>query len=604
MPGPAANAGDARSSFDRGAALQKLGQWNAALACFDRAIAVDPDHAEAHFRRGNVLRQTRRYGAALASYDRAIGIRPDYAEAYSSRGNVLRALGRSEAALASYDRAIAIKPDYADCYFNRGLLFKELARWDEAVASYDRVIALRGGHAEAYANRGIVFHELGQLDAALASYNQAIEVNGNYAAAYVNRGIVLQELRQLDAALASYDRAIALRPDIAEAYSNRGIVLKELGRLEEALASFERAIAIKADFAEAYSNRGNVLQELQRLEAALASFNQSLAIRPDYAEAHYNRSMALLSVGDFENGWSGYEWRRRSKQSARICGHRVFPQPLWLGGESLKGKTILLHSEQGLGDTIQFCRYAKLVADLGARVILEVQSPLKTLLAGLDGAAQVIVEGEALPEFDCHCPLMSLPLAFKSTLSSIPMQMPYLKIPLLDALHWREKLGEKTGIRIGLVWSGGFRPNQPELRSVNQRRNIPLRKFAVLNNPDIEFYSLQKGQPAEAELSELRAHNWDGPHVLDLTDQLCDFSDTAALIENLDLVISVDTSVAHLAGALGKPVWLLNRFDTCWRWLMNRSDSPWYPSMRIYRQETAGDWDNVLGRVNEDLKQL
>jgi hypothetical protein len=258
-----------------------------------------------------------------------------------------------------------------------------------------------------------------------------------------------------------------------------------------------------------------------------------------------------------------------------------------------------------LGDRIQFCRYAKLVADLGATVIFETESQLKDLLGSLDGVAQVVERGNALPDFDYHCPLLSLPRAFRTTLSSIPAHVPYIKSNVGKVVYWKEQLGErKTKLRVGLVWSGGFRPNRPELWSANNRRNIPLAALAPLKHLDIQFYSLQKGQPAESELTELTAGDWNGPDIIDFTCQLHDFSDTAALIENLDLVIAVDTSTSHLAGALGKPVWILNRRDSCWRWLLGRNDSPWYPTVRLYRQRAPGDWDDVVQRVRIDLMQL
>ncbi len=268
----------------------------------------------------------------------------------------------------------------------------------------------------------------------------------------------------------------------------------------------------------------------------------------------------------------------------------------------IAGKTILLSEEQGLGDTIQFCRYAPLVAQRGARVILEVPPQLTRLAAGLAGVSQIVETGRPLPAFDLHCPLMSLPLAFKTELATIPAAIPYLKVDPDQSKAWQDRLGAKTKLRVGLVWSGGIRPNQPV--SVNQRRNIPLAKFAVLNNPDVAFYSLQKGQPGEAELAELKHNRWSGPDIVDLTGAIGDFSDTAAFIDNLDLVITVDTAAAHLAGALGKPVWILNRFDTDWRWLLERADSPWYPTARLFRQDNPGDWDGVIQRVKAGLDRM
>jgi hypothetical protein len=317
--------------------------------------------------------------------------------------------------------------------------------------------------------------------------------------------------------------------------------------------------------------------------------------------AYFNRAMASLMVGDYQNGWQDYEWRWQGDNGPIIKDVRYLAQPCWLGRESIAGKAILLHSEQGMGDTIQFCRYAKWVADCGAKVILEVQAPLQGLLAGVEGVFQVVAQGDARPAFDYYCPLMSLPLAFKTTLATLPARTPYIKIDAQKALYWKERLGEKSKLRVGLVWSGGFRAHQPELWAINDRRNVPLAMFAALKHPDIEFYSLQKGQPAESELADLVAGNWDGPHLTDFTVELRDFSDAAALLEQLDLLISVDTSAAHLAGAMGKPVWILNRFDSCWRWLLDRTDSPWYPTARLYRQESAGDWDGVIRRVRSDL---
>jgi hypothetical protein len=275
----------------------------------------------------------------------------------------------------------------------------------------------------------------------------------------------------------------------------------------------------------------------------------------------------------------------------------------WLGRECLIGKTIVLHGEQGLGDTLQFCRYVKRVADLGASVLLEVPSQLASLLKNLEGVSRLLVRGEPLPAFDYHCPLISLPLAFGTSLSTIPAQVPYIVADPVKTRFWSEKLGPWIQLRVGLVWSGGFRPDQPERGPVDKRRNMPLSTLAPLRNAGITFYSLQKGQPAESELAQLRAAGWPGPELVDFTALLHDFSDTAALVENLDLVISVDTSTAHLAGALAKPVWIMNRFDSCWRWLLNRTDSPWYPTARLYRQQRPEDWAEVVERIRLDLSK-
>jgi tetratricopeptide (TPR) repeat protein len=569
-------------------------------------MATSPEPAElpARLQQAQRLRLSGRLSDAQLIYERILEVQPEHFESLHSLGIIAGQTNHWERAAELIGKAIAINPTVAAAYSDQGVVLKALKRWDAALASFDLAIGMQADHAEAHNNRGNLLRELRQLEAALASYDRAIAIRADYAEAYYTRGVVLHDLNRLQSALDSYDKAVAIRPDYAKAYSNRGVVLEHLNRLEAALASYNRAIAIKADYAQAYSNRGNVQRELGHWQAALASCNQAIALEPNNAMAHQNRALALLVAGDFANGWRDFEWRWRNENSPIVKGIRPFPQPLWRGEEPLTGKTILLHSEQGLGDTIQFCRYARMVAELGARVILEVQSPLMNVLTGLRGVAQLVSRGDDLPDFDYHCPLMSLPLAFKTTVSSIPAPIPYLSSDDQKVLYWSYKLGERRKFRVGVVWSGGFRPQQPELWPINGRRNIPLTEFAPLKHPDIEFYSLQKGQPAESELAELVSSNWDGPRLTDLTHLLHDFADTAALMENLDLIISVDTSTAHLAGALGKPVWILNRFDTCWRWLLDRSDSPWYPTVRLYRQEKAGDWDSVIQRVAGDLHRL
>jgi tetratricopeptide (TPR) repeat protein len=581
-----------------GVIYSQRGNHTEALRQIDFALTANPQAAFAHSNRGLALQKLKRLDEALASFDKAIALKPDHAEIYNNRGLTLHELRRLNEALASYNKAIALKPDYAEAIYNRGLALHELKRLDEALASFDRTIALKPDYAEAFNNRGLALHELKRLDDALASYQKAIALNPEVAEASNNCGIALHELNRLDEALASFDKAIALRSDYAEAFNNRGLALQALERLDEALASIDKAIALNPDGAEAFNNRGLVLHELKRLDEALASYDKAIALKFEFAEANWNQSLSLLLLGRFDRGWRQYEWRKRRDKPIAA---RAYPQPLWLGAEDIAGKTLFVYSEQGFGDTIQFCRYAKLVADLGAQVILEVPKPLISLLANLSGVTKLVDNETALLPFDYQCPLLSLPLAFNTTLSNIPTSIPYLKSNAEKSLFWKERLGKKNNLRVGLVWSGGLRIDQPELWSVNKRRNIPLAKLALLKHPDIEFYSLQKGQPAESELAELILHQWDGPHIVDFTNELNDFSDTAALVENLDLVISVDTSTAHLAGALGKPIWILNRFDTCWRWLLDRTDSPWYPTAKLYRQEKAGDWDEVVQRVKADL---
>ena len=431
-------------------------------------------------------------------------------------------------------------------------------------------------------------------------FSDALKINAINAIVYNNRGTVLQELKRFEEALTSYDRAIELKSDYADAYSNRGNSLIKLKRVEEALSSYETAIEIKSDYAEAYLNRGLALIELKRFVETLASYDKAIEIKGDYADAYWNKSNALLLMGDFLNGWDLYEWRWRNSNPVGVLSFR---EPLWLGNEPIQGQTILIHAEQGLGDTLQFIRYVPMVVALGATVMVEVQAPLLSLFENMQGISVLLKKGDPLPAFDVHCPMMSLPLAFKTTLDTVPA-CPQFVIPQAKTQFWSDKLGSKAIPRVGLVWNGGFRPDQPEIWDVNERRNLPLQHLKALVGIDVEFISLQKGEPAESEFSQAVASGWDGPLIHDHVIELKDFSDTAALVMNLDLVIAVDTSTAHLAASLGKPVWLLNRYDTCWRWLLEREDSPWYPSVKIYRQTSSGEWDGVMQKVRADLLAL
>jgi len=483
----------------------------------------------------------------------------------------------------------------------RAIAFHRMGDLAQALALYEEILAVDPRHFDALHLSGVIAGQTRNSARAVELITRAIAVDPQIAYAYCNRGSARGDLGQPAAALEDFNHAISLDTSYADAYANRAKVLTETGQLEEALADYDRAIALRPHSAQAHSGRGVALQQLNRIADTIDSQNRAIAIDPQYARAYLNRAFARLAAGDFASGWADYEWRWKVDNAALASERRRFSQPLWLGESSIDGRAILLYGEQGLGDIVQFSRYAKLVSARGARVVLEVLSPLKGLLQSLEGCDSVIARGDPLPEFQFQCPLMSLPLAFRTTLLTIPAEVPYIQCREDLVYAWRERLGARRKLRVGLVWSGGFRPNQPEVWSVDRRRNIPLAQFAVLKHPDVDFYSLQKGQPAESELTDAVANQWDGPILQDFSAELRDFADTAALIQNLDLVISVDTSTAHIAGALGKPVWILSRFDSCWRWLQDRIDSPWYPTARLYRQDRPGDWDAVLRRVRTDL---
>jgi hypothetical protein len=371
--------------------------------------------------------------------------------------------------------------------------------------------------------------------------------------------------------------------------------LHELKRPEEALASYDRALAVQPNYAAAHSNRGDTLKDLRRFSEALASYEKALALQSDLVNAHYGLSLCFLLTGDFARGWQKHEWRWETDLKV---AKRHFVEPLWLGAESIVGKTILLHAEQGFGDTLQFCRYVPLVAERGAHVVLEVPGELHKLMRTLPCAVQLVIQGSPLPAFDLHCPLLSMPLAFDTRLETIPTRVPYLSAPEYERSLWRSRLDQHDRLRVGLVWAGNPRKDQPAANRGDRHRSISFDQLApILSIQGCEFYSLQKGDDAVAQLR----NNTQRGRVIDWTDDLRDFADTAALIENLDLVIAVDTSVAHLVGALGKPLWLLNRYDTCWRWLLDRDDSPWYPTARLFRQDATRTWDDAIMRVRAAL---
>jgi len=572
-----------------GIVFHQRGDHAQALLHIDRALKINPNNIPALNNRGIALRELRRFEEALASYDSALALWPDYAEALLGRGHTLKELKRFEEALASYDRTLALRPDWVDAHVNRGDVLHELKQFEEALASYDRALGIRQDFTEAHANRGSALHALKRFEEALASYDHALALRPDYAEARYNRGNVLHALKRFEEALADYEHALALRPDYVEALANRGVTLNDLKRFEEALASHDRALAVRPDYADAFVNRGITLYELKRFEAALASYDRALALRPDYAQAHFNEAVCRMLIGDFDRGWQKLEWGWETEDLKNA--KRTFSQPLWLGSDEIAGNTILLHGVHGFGDTIQFCRYVPCVAERGARVILEIQEPLRDLMGKLPGAAQIVSRGEPLLDFDLHCPLLSLPLAFGTRLATIPAQTPYLRALPQAVMDWNARLGPRQRPRIGLAWSG--RPEHNNDRNRSMRLSTLLSPLAGF---EAAYVSLQR-EVREDDAPVLQCHS----DILHFGEELKSYADTAALIANLDLVISVDTSVAHLAGALAKPVWILLPFIPDWRWLLDRDDSPWYPTARLFRQDETRTWDNVMARVHAAL---
>jgi tetratricopeptide (TPR) repeat protein len=492
--------------------------------------------------------------------------------------------GELRAAEAIYREILDRVPNEPDALHLLGLLAHQAGEHEQALALIDRAIAVKPGAPEYYNNRAQVLCVLDRLDEAVAAYQQACTLDPQYAEAHNSLGIVLQAQGRAQDAIAAFRQALRANPDFAEAHYNLGNALHECGRLSDAIACYRQALALMPGDAEAHNNLGIALKDKSELNAAMAAFDRALALRPDFAQAHANKGMALLVTGKFEQGWREYAWRFVSAGE-----RRAFTQTQWDGAD-FRDHTLLVHAEQGLGDTIQFARYLPLIKARGGRVLLACQRPVQSLLEDLAGVDALVDDLSHLSpgSFDLQVALLNVPGILGTTLQTIPNDVPYLSVKAALVSKWRACLGSGT-YNVGICWAG-----LPE--HLNDRnRSIALATFAPLGAvPEVTFYSLQKG-PAAAQTAQ------GGITLVDHTDELTDFAETAALITNLDLVISVDTAVAHLSGALAKPVWTLLPYAPDWRWLLDRQDSPWYPTMRLFRQPRPGDWGSVMEAIAKAL---
>lgn len=580
----------ATDSFAAAWSLYTQGQVSQAEQAFTKLVQAHPGWGEALHMRGVCLLQLKQHGAALPALQSAAQYTPQDPSVHSNLGLVLRALHRHAEALAAYDKALQLKPDFAQAWANRGNALRDMGQGNEAIASYQQALQCQPHYAQAWHGLGLAFGDVKRWTDSLAAFDAALAQKPDYAVAYMDRGNTLREMERVPEALQSYERALQLHPQYAQAWSNRGVVLKRLGRMDDAAASYERAITLDAGFVDAIVNYATLLKDMMRVPAAVAMNERALALDPDNSGAHLNLAICHLVTGNWGPGWQHYEWRWKTDQLKD--GVRTFAQAQWRG-ESLQGKTILLHAEQGLGDTLQFCRFTQVLAARGARVLLEVQAPLLALLAPLPGVHGLIARGQNLPAFDLHCPLLSVPLALGLTLEKIPQAQAYLQADAALAHTWAAKVGTASVLRVGVVWSG-----RPEHKN-DHNRSIPLAEFRCVFRPEHRYHCLQKEfRPADVQTLSTCSDvaMWDS--------ELHSFSDTAALIASMDLVVSVDTSVAHLAAAMGKPVWLLLPFSPDWRWVVGRDDSPWYPRMRLFRQPDTGHWAPVLAQIHQALGLL
>jgi tetratricopeptide (TPR) repeat protein len=554
------NAADRRLPWkdilEKGLTAHLAGRFDEAERLYRLVLEKDPREPNALTNLGAICLQRGQAERGIALMQTSLEIKPNQAHALSNLGNALTTLGRFEEALEACERAVALQPENQDAFNNLGNALSELGRGDEAVAAYDRAITLKPDFAVVFDNKGKLLRRLGRFEESLAAFSQYLALQ-----------------------------------DSAEAHANRGFMLRELGRFDEALAAYDRAVALDPRFLEALNNRGVVLNELRRLEESLAAFDQALAVDPAYADAAWNKALVLLLHERYAEGWPLFEWRwRRAEQLAH---NMPFMPADWLKQAEVAGKTVRLRAEQGLGDTLQMLRYAPILADMGARVTVAVQAPLGEIARSVRGVSEVIVEGEALPACDLRCMMMSLPFVFGTTVDTIPAEVPYVRTSAAARDAWAGRLGPRTRPRIGLAWSGSrIHPN-------DQNRSLPLETLLPLLDADADFVSLQV-EHREADEALLRA---DG-RIRRFDGEIRSFMDTAALIEQMDLVIAVDTSVAHMAGALGRPVWLMLARTPDYRWHLGREDSPWYPSARLFRQPAFGDWDGVAREIGKALTAL
>jgi tetratricopeptide (TPR) repeat protein len=538
------------------------------------------------------LHQQGRLREAEKLYARVLKAAPDHFDAMHLCGLAKAQAGQMGEAYRLMAGALKLNPQAGDAWMNLANVLHALKRDAEALDCLDKALALRPGDTNALENRGNALLALGRAQEALACFDAVLMRDPRHGGALIGRGSALASLGRPDQALAAFDAALAVMPGHPGALYNRGNALFDLGRYAEAIAAFDRALAAAPNHAQAWNNRGRALQALDRHADAVASFARAIEQQRDYADAHTNRALSLLTLGDLQRGFAEYEWRwqRTGMRDTR----RSYGKPLWLGEYPLPRKTILLTAEQGLGDTIQFARYVPLLVKSGARVVLEAPPELKPLLENLDGVASCHARGDQLPAYDVHCPLGSLPLALKTEPATIPADIPYLRADGARIAKWRQRLDAPPGKRVALAWAGNVGHANDRNRSIELKLLEPL-----LALEGVSFLSIQRelrGDDAAVLARHANVSNHGG--------ELSDMADTAALLTLADLTISVDTSVVHLAGALGRPVWVLLPFAPDWRWTLNGEMSPWYPQARLFRQPVLGDWPSVVAAVCAELARL
>ena len=543
---------------------------------------------------GVIAYQKEQYDIALAWVIKAIEKNQLEPQFHNTHGIILEAVGRFDEALSAYQQAVSLKPDYAEAFHNMAVALQSQGHYALAVERCKQAVMLKTDYAQAYNTMAFSFEKQHLCDEAIENYRQTLSLDPDFVEAYNHLGVVLNEKGRYAEAIANFRNAIERDPDYAEVYSNMGIALKEQEEFSEAIACYEMALQLDPNFSEAYYNLGNSLRDQGRCVEAIESFRKAISLKPDYAQAHWNLSLALLLSGNYTEGWKGYKWRRNAELKVLTDYHST-GKPRW-DGSSFESRRLLVHYEQGLGDNIQFVRYIPMIKARGGTVIFETLKPLIGLLRGFEGIDELVeyVPNRKMPlEYDVYTSLLDMPFIFGTTVETIPSRVPYIYADPLKARYWRDKLAGPQ-LKVGIAWAGSPEHGNDRYRSCSLKNFIPLGQVE-----GVRLYGLQKG-PAARQMDEFA----ETIPVTNISENFNDFTDTSAAIENLDLVISVDTSVLHLSGAMGKPTWALLPYAPEWRWMLNRTDSPWYPTMRLFRQSNWNDWDSVFRRVTEELEVM
>lgn len=572
----------------------QLGHLDEAIQWIEKLLAATPGTPQIFFIYAEMLAQQNKFIEAIGAYKRALALQPRYAKAFCGLGSASEKTGNDKDAIDAYKSALAIDSNYPEALNNLGVIYHKRGDACEAIRCFAAATAARPDYPFPLNNLGMLRLNEGNLDEAELLLRKALTLAPNYPEALNNLGMVFHARGDLVGSRRLYQKALDLQPNNPDALNNLGTIFLQQDDFEGSESVFNRVLELHSGHSDALNNLGNVLKNTGRIREAISAYERAIELKPDKPDYHHNLAMALLAAGRFEPGWREFEWRWKTSQFAGEQKHT--DKPLWTG-EPDEGKVLLICAEQGYGDTIQFCRYAPLAAAAGMRVILEVQPALTKIMGSLRHIEHVTAQGRLSPDFDFYCPLMSLPLVFGTTLQTIPADVPYLAPSAERVGDWRDRLADisNSELKVGLVWAGSARLASPDLIAANRRRSMAPELFAPLMDvPGVRFFSLQKGGP--------RAPGKFG--LVDFMRDCRDFADTAGLVANLDLVISVDTAVAHLAGAMAKPVWLLNRFDSCWRWLQSTDASPWYSTFRIFRQRRPGDWGGVISTAKDQLLAL